>query len=91
MSRELLTMTASGMLEQYRSRSLSPVDVARAMLRQIEDRNDAVNAFCLVDAETTLELARESEQRWLKGNLWARSTVCRWRSRTCFRRPCGRP
>lgn len=67
MSRELLTMTATGMLEQFRSRSLSPVDVARAMLRQIEDCNDAVNAFCLVDAHTTLELARESEQRWSKG------------------------
>ena len=67
MSRELLDMTALEMREKFTSRELSPVEVASAALAQIERLNDDLNAFCLVDPETTLELAAESERRYAEG------------------------
>lgn len=67
MSRELLSMTASEMLQKFAARELSPVEVAREMLAQIERLNGEVNAFCVVDPETTLEFAAQSEQRYLGG------------------------
>lgn len=67
MSRELLSLTATEMVQRFRGRDLSPVEVARAMLQQIDRLNDTVNAYCLVDHETTLTLAGEAEQRWTDG------------------------
>ncbi len=68
MSRELLSLTAMELLESFRSRAVSPVEAARALLEQIDRLNGTLNAFCLVDAETTLKLAAESERRYLDGN-----------------------
>lgn len=67
MSNEILRMTAVELLQQYRDKTLSPVEVAGAMLDQIERLDSHTNGFCLVDRETTLGLARESEQRYQKG------------------------
>ncbi|UZJ45541.1 amidase [Marinimicrobium sp. C6131] len=64
MSQAMLRMTAVQLLEQYRDGALSPVDVANAMLDQIERVDSETNGFCLVDRDTTLALARESEQRY---------------------------
>lgn len=64
MTQAILRMTAVELLEQYRDGSLSPVDVATAMLDQIERVDGETNGFCLVDRDTTLALARESEQRY---------------------------
>ncbi len=64
MSRDLLTITATEMLEKFTSRELSPVDVTRAMLDQIDRLNGQVNAYCLVDPDTSLELAAASERRY---------------------------
>ena len=60
-------MSAVELLERFRSRSLSPVEVARVMLDQVKRLNGTVNAYCLVDEETTLRLAAESEARYRKG------------------------
>ncbi|MFT6431092.1 MAG: aspartyl-tRNA(Asn)/glutamyl-tRNA(Gln) amidotransferase subunit A, partial [Halopseudomonas sp.] len=67
MSNEILRMTAVELLQQYRDKTLSPVEVAEAMLVQIERLDSHTNGFCLVDRETSLGLARESEQRYQKG------------------------
>lgn len=67
MSNEILRMTAVELLQRYRDKTLSPVDVAGAMLDQIERLDKHTNGFCLVDRETSLDLARESEQRYHKG------------------------
>jgi aspartyl-tRNA(Asn)/glutamyl-tRNA(Gln) amidotransferase subunit A len=67
MPREILTMTAVGLLQAYRSGELSPVEVAAAMLDQIANLDGATNGFCLVDRDTSLEWARESEGRWRRG------------------------
>ncbi len=67
MSEDVLSMTALEMVAQFRARELSPVDVAKAALAQIHRLNETVNAYCLVDDETTLALAAEAERRYLDG------------------------
>ncbi len=67
MTNELLALGATDMLERYASGDLSPVEVARAVLDQIERLNPTVNAFCHLDPDFTLSAARESEARWRRG------------------------
>lgn len=67
MSQQLTTLSAVQIVDGYRSRALSPVQVAEALLDQIERLNDVVNAFCLIDRERTLAMARESERRYREG------------------------
>jgi len=55
------------MLEAFRQRSLSPVDVTHAALARIRALDGEVNAFCLVDDEQALAAAEASQQRWRKG------------------------
>jgi len=57
-------MTALELATLYREGSLSPVEAARACLQRIGRHNDAVNAFCLVDEEATLDAARRAEERF---------------------------
>ncbi|MFW1677140.1 amidase [Pontibacter sp. JAM-7] len=64
MSHELLRMTATELLQHYKAKQLSPVDVTRAMLEQIERLDSQVNGFCLVDPDTSLALAKASELRY---------------------------
>jgi len=64
MTQDILRMTAVQLVQRFRDKSLSPVEVARAALDQIERVDGTTNGFCLVDRETTLSLARESEQRY---------------------------
>jgi len=63
MSEEILRMSATGLSREYHKGGLSPVEVATAALEQIDRVDGITNGFCLVDAETTLALARESEKR----------------------------
>jgi len=60
-------LSAAELLEDYRRRALSPVEVVEAALDRIDRFDGAVNAFCLVDRERTLAQARASEARWQKG------------------------
>ena len=67
MTNDLLSMTATTMLQHFRKGDLSPVDVTRAMLQQIERLDHHTNAWCLVDPDTTLEYASAAEQRYRDG------------------------
>ncbi len=67
MSNDILKLTALELLEKYKSKELSPVEVTGAMLDQIEHVDKHTNAYCLVDRETTLAFAKASEERWSKG------------------------
>lgn len=60
-------LPATELLEQYRSRKLSPVEATEAALRQVERHNPRVNAYCLVDAENALSQARGAEERYGRG------------------------
>jgi aspartyl-tRNA(Asn)/glutamyl-tRNA(Gln) amidotransferase subunit A len=61
-------MPVARLIEGFRSKALSPVDVTAAMLERIERINPRLNAFTYVDAEGALASARHSEERWQRGN-----------------------
>jgi aspartyl-tRNA(Asn)/glutamyl-tRNA(Gln) amidotransferase subunit A len=60
-------LTACELLDGYRSRKLSPVEVVDAVLDRIARVNPSVNAYVLVAADQAREQARASEQRWSRG------------------------
>ncbi|SPF56613.1 Amidase [Candidatus Sulfopaludibacter sp. SbA4] len=55
------------MISMVRDRALSPVDLVKAHLQQIEARNPAVNAFVTVLADQALEEARACEAALVRG------------------------
>lgn len=67
MADDILTLSAQTLIEHYRSRKLSPVEVTRAALARIERIQPTLNPFVRVGAEQALDSARESEARWLRG------------------------
>lgn len=67
MSDDVHWMTATQLIAAYRSKTLSPVEVAEYLLGRIEALDAKFNAFCLTDADTTLGQARASEERWMNG------------------------
>ena len=60
-------MTAAELSTAYASKDLSPVEVTEALLGRIEGLDAEINAFCLIDAPTTLQQAEASETRWMGG------------------------
>ena len=64
MTAELTGLTATEMLASYRTRSLSPVEVTQACLDRIDQTDQVVNAFSMVDGDAALAQARESAERW---------------------------
>ena len=67
MDEELGYLSATELVARYRRREISPVAVTGAVLARIARLNPKINAFCLVDEEGALAAARESEQRWMRG------------------------
>jgi aspartyl-tRNA(Asn)/glutamyl-tRNA(Gln) amidotransferase subunit A len=63
---DLTHLSASELLEAYRVRSFSPVEVTTAVLERIEELNPRLNAFLRIDAEGALEAARKAERSWLQ-------------------------
>lgn len=66
-SRALHELTAVQLAVSYRDRSLSPVEVARALLDRIAEVDPALNAFCFLDPETSLSAAARAETRFRDG------------------------
>jgi aspartyl-tRNA(Asn)/glutamyl-tRNA(Gln) amidotransferase subunit A len=60
-----LSMTE--LLAGYRSGELSPVQATQEALDRAERLNPRVNAYCLLDPAGALGAARDSEQRWRRG------------------------
>ena len=67
MSDDVLSMPATDLVEHYRAKRLSPVEVVAAALERIRKLQPSYNAFVLVDDEAALGWARESEARWQRG------------------------
>ena len=63
----LALATAGELVELYRARKVSPLDVVDACLAQIAKLGAAHNAFVLVDADGARSAARASEARWQRG------------------------
>jgi aspartyl-tRNA(Asn)/glutamyl-tRNA(Gln) amidotransferase subunit A len=66
MSDDLYMLSATDLVEGFRTRRFSPVEVTRAVLSRIEALNGTYNAFCVIDAEGALAHARASEDRWMR-------------------------
>src|SRR5262245_28816495 len=62
-----LSLSAAELLECYRSRRLSPVEVTRAALDRIAQLQPTYNAFVMVGEREAMQAARESEARWQRG------------------------
>ena len=65
--RELAFLSASEQVEKFRKKTLSPVEVATAVIARMERLEPKLNAFVLRDPEGALKAARASEARWQKG------------------------
>ncbi|NGO12983.1 amidase [Streptomyces sp. HC44] len=64
---ELTELTALQLVDGYRKGEFSPVDVARAALLRAEEIQPSVNAFVRLDGDGAIEQARESAERWRRG------------------------
>jgi aspartyl-tRNA(Asn)/glutamyl-tRNA(Gln) amidotransferase subunit A len=63
---ELCALTAGELVEAFRKKTLSPVEVTAAVLKRIEALNPVFNAFNLV-SENALSEAKAAESRWRAG------------------------
>ncbi len=61
---ELCSLSATEMVDGYRKKSFSPVEVTKAVLERIERLNPVLNAFVLVGRKEALAAAKASEARW---------------------------
>ena len=67
MHSDVCSLSATDLVDEYRARRLSPIDVTGAVLKRIERLNETYNAFCVIDADRALDQARASEDRWSRG------------------------
>jgi aspartyl-tRNA(Asn)/glutamyl-tRNA(Gln) amidotransferase subunit A len=59
--------SATSLLELYRTKALSPVEVTQFLLDRLDRLQPKLNAFCIVDRGGALAAARASEERWRRG------------------------
>ena len=64
---DLADLSAVDLLKQYRSKSLSPLEVTKAVVARIEAYEPKLQAMWSFDPEGALSSARDAEQRWQKG------------------------
>ncbi|HRI76843.1 MAG TPA: amidase [Alphaproteobacteria bacterium] len=66
-SGDLSRLGAGGLVNLYRDKKLSPLDVTVAALDRVRDLNLQLNALCWVDEKAALAQARASARRWQAG------------------------
>ena len=66
MNTDLCLVSASALLDGYRTQTLSPVEVTQAVLARIAAVNPRLNAFNLV-SDRAMDEARAAEARWSSG------------------------
>jgi amidase len=65
---ELIYLSAREILELYRAKKLSPVEMLKAHIAQIEAHNDTVNCIVKEHFDDAMQAAKESETRYMQGN-----------------------
>jgi aspartyl-tRNA(Asn)/glutamyl-tRNA(Gln) amidotransferase subunit A len=60
-------LDATALMARYRAGTLSPVEVAEAVLARVGAVEPRVNAMAVIDAAGALHAARDSEARWQAG------------------------
>ena len=68
---DLADWSASDLIEAYADRSVSPVDVVKAVTARIEAYEPRLHALYAYDPDAALAAARESERRWARGEARA--------------------
>ncbi len=69
---DIAYLSAVSLLDLYRRKVLSPVEVTRLILDRLDVLQPRINAFCIVDRDGALAAARASEGRWLRGEALGR-------------------
>ena len=64
---DIAYMPVAELVEKYRAKEISPVEATRAALDRMDTHNNTVNAFCYLDEDGAMAAAKESEERWTKG------------------------
>ena len=64
---DLADLSAVDLLAQYRSKSLSPLEVTKAVIARIEAYEPKLQAMWAFDPEGAIASARGAESRWQKG------------------------
>ena len=67
MSAALHELSAPELIEAFRRKAVSPVEVARSVLGHVERWEGHLQALYLLRPDKVLEQARASEARWLRG------------------------
>jgi len=70
-SPDLADWSGFALLEAFANRTVSPVEVAKAVIARIEAYEPKLQALYAFDPEAALRDAKASEQRWLKGEARA--------------------
>ena len=65
--KEVAYLSAVSLLDRYRRRALSPIEVTRFLLDRLDALQPKINAFCIIDRDGALTAARDSEERWQQG------------------------
>lgn len=65
---DLADLSATELLAGYRRREFSPVEATSAVLARAEALNPKLNAFTLIDRDSAMASARQSEARWTAGS-----------------------
>jgi aspartyl-tRNA(Asn)/glutamyl-tRNA(Gln) amidotransferase subunit A len=63
---DIAYLPATSLLDSYRQRKLSPVEVTQGLLRRLDALQPRINAFCVVDQDGAVASARAAEARWAK-------------------------
>ena len=64
---DLCYTSATTLAAMIRAKSVSPVELTRAVLERIEQLNPRLNAVCTLTADIALDAARAAEQRVMRG------------------------
>ncbi len=64
---DLCYMPAADLLDHFRDRRVSPVEVLKAQIARAERFNPQVNCFTHTYFDSAMDAARASEARWMKG------------------------
>lgn len=64
---DIAYLSAAELASAYRSGKLSPVEVAEALFARLDALQPKLNAFCVVDRDGAMTVARASEARWRAG------------------------
>lgn len=67
MADDLCYTAALDLVALYRTKRVSPVEVAKVILERIERLNPVLNCYCYCNHADVLDEARRSEDRWGKG------------------------